>query len=197
MARSHYEVLFAGLTFRKKHATKHRGPLDVDCTRRDNRAPIWTIFNETIAGIAICNPGGGSLRRTAMKLHLIAIVATAALTSGIGVASAADNQAMSKTSTPSAMQQSMAKDSLSLTPSQQRTAWRNLSKQASSRTAPSSFTASVGTTIPGDIALRPMPAKVAAHVSSLKPYDYTLLQGKLLIVNPNDKKVVDVITRRA
>ena len=132
-----------------------------------------------------------------MKFHLMAIAATAALTSGIGMASAADNHAMSKPSTPPAMQQSMAKDSLSLTRAQQRTAWRDLSKQASSQTAPSGFTASVGTTIPGDIAIKAVPAKVAARVSSLKPYDYALLQGKLLIVNPSDKKVVDVINRRA
>jgi hypothetical protein len=131
-----------------------------------------------------------------MKFRLIAIAATAALTSGIGVASAADNHAMSKTSAPPAMQ-SMAKDSLSLTRSQQRTAWRDLGQHAAGQSAPSSFAASVGATIPGDISLRSVPAKVAARVSSLKPYDYALLQGKLLIVNPSDKKVVDVISRRA
>jgi hypothetical protein len=136
-----------------------------------------------------------------MKFHLIAIAATAALASGIGMASAADNPGMSKTSAPPAMQPSMAKDSLSLTHSQQRTAWRDLGrdlgKQASSQTAPSNFTAAVGATVPGDVTIKAVPAKLAAHVSSLKPYDYALLQGKLLIVNPSDKKVVDVINRRA
>ena len=131
-----------------------------------------------------------------MKLHLIAIAATATLASGIGAASAVDPQAMSKTTAPPAMQ-SEAKDSLSLTPSQERTAWRDLGQQATSQTAPTNFTAAVGATIPGDIALRSVPAKVAAHVSSLKPYDYALLQGKLLIVNPGNKKIVDVINRRA
>jgi hypothetical protein len=51
--------------------------------------------------------------------------------------------------------------------------------------------------MPGDVTLRSVPAKVASRVSSLKPYDYALLQGKLLIVNPGDKKIVDVINRRA
>jgi Protein of unknown function (DUF1236) len=138
-----------------------------------------------------------------MKLQLIAIVATLTLASGIGAASAADSQAMSKTSTSPAMQSmaknspSMAKDSLSLTRSQERTAWRDLGKRAASQTAPGNFTASVGATMPGDVALRSVPAKVAARVSSLKPYDYALLQGKLLIVNPGDKKIVDVINRHA
>jgi Protein of unknown function (DUF1236) len=135
-----------------------------------------------------------------MKLHLIAIAA--ALTAGIGAASAADTHSMSNTmsNTPmsktSAMQ-SMAKDNLTLTRSQQRTAWRDLGKQASNQTAPSNFTASVGATIPGDVTIKAVPAKVAARVSSLKPYDFARLNDKLVIVNPNDKEVVDVITHRA
>jgi hypothetical protein len=105
---------------------------------------------------------------------------------------------MSKTpmSKPSAMQ-SMARDNLTLTPSQQRIVWRDLGKQASNQTAPSNFTASVGATIPGDVTIKAVPAKVAARVSSLKPYDFARLNDKLVIVNPNDKKVVDVITHRA
>lgn len=131
-----------------------------------------------------------------MKLHLIAIATTAALASGIATASAADHQAMSNNSAKPAIQ-SMAKDNLSLTRSQQRTAWRDISKVAASQKAPDDFTASVGATIPNDLSLKPMPARVATRISSLKPYDYALLHGKLLIVNPNDKKVVGVINRRA
>lgn len=136
-----------------------------------------------------------------MKSHLVA-VAVAALTASVGTASAADLHAksdatsntniMSKTSAT----RSMAKDSLSLTRSQQRTAWRDLGKQASNQTASSNFTASVGATVPGDVTIQAVPANLAARVSSLKPYDYALLDNKLMIVNPNDKKVVDVITHR-
>ena len=129
-----------------------------------------------------------------MKLRLIAIATAAALASGLGAASAADHQAMSKTTTPATMQ---PKNSLSLTRQQQRTAFRDISREASSQSAPSSFSASVGATIPGDINIQPVPAKLAARVSSLKPYDYALLPDHLLIVNPNDKKVVEVINRRA
>jgi len=139
-----------------------------------------------------------------MKSHLIAITA-AALVAGIGTASAADthaksdatsnmaSNAMSKTST----MQSMAKDNLTLTRAQQRIAWKDLGKEASNQTAPSNFKASVGATIPGDVTIQAVPAKVAALVSSLKPYDYARLDNKLVIVNPNDKKVVDVISRHA
>jgi hypothetical protein len=129
-----------------------------------------------------------------MKLQLTAIATIVALTSGIGTASAVEHHAMSKNS--SAMQLT-PKDDLSLTRSQQRAAWRDISKQANSQPAPSNFSASVGATIPSDVAIQSVPAKVASRVSSLKPYDYALLPDELLIVNPNDKKVVNVIKHRA
>jgi hypothetical protein len=139
-----------------------------------------------------------------MKPHLLAVVAAAALASVASAASAADNQAMSNTSAPKTMSktspmpaQAMAKDSISLTRAQERTAWRDISREATSQKTPQKFAASVGTTVPADISLQSVPAKVATHVSALKPYDYALLHGKLLIVNPTDKKVVDVINRRA
>jgi hypothetical protein len=132
-----------------------------------------------------------------MKSHLIAIAAAAALVAGTGIASAGDMHATSTTMSKTPATQSMAKDNLTLTRSQQRAAWKDLGKQASNQTAPSSFTASVGATIPGDITIQAVPAKVAARVSALKPYDYARLHNKLLIVNPNDKKVVDVISRHA
>jgi uncharacterized protein (DUF2342 family) len=131
-----------------------------------------------------------------MKLRLTAVATAALLASGMGMASAASNQAMSNTSTPSAMQP-MAKDGLSLTRSQQRTAWNDIRKLETSQAAPSGFTAAVGTTVPNEISLKSVPSNLAARVSALKPYDYALVQGKLLIVNPGDKKVVEVIHRRA
>ena len=127
-----------------------------------------------------------------MKLHLTTIATVAALASGIGTASAAGNHAMSNSS-----RTAMAKDSLSLTSAQERTAWKDISRQASSQMAPSGFSPTIGATVPTEISIKPVPAKVVSQVSTLRPYDYALLQDKLLIVNPSDKKVVDVINRHA
>jgi hypothetical protein len=134
-----------------------------------------------------------------MKLQVIAIATTFALASGIGAASAAEHSANSSAAmskNPSAMS-AMTKDRISLTRSQQRTAWKDISQQASNQSVPSNFTASVGATVPSAITIQSVPAKVASRVSSLKPYDYALLPNELLIVNPNDKKIVDVIKHRA
>jgi hypothetical protein len=129
-----------------------------------------------------------------MKLRLTAVATAALLASGMGMAYAASNQAMSNTSPA---MQPMAKDSLSLTRSQQRTAWNDIKKLHTSQAAPSGFTASAGTTVPNEISLKSVPRNLASRVSALRPYDYALVQGKLLIVNPGDKKVVDVINRHA
>ena len=127
-----------------------------------------------------------------MKLHLTTIATVVALASGISVASAAGNHAM-----PNSSPHGIAKDSLSLTGAQERTAWKDISRQATSQMAPSGFSPTIGATVPTDISLKPMPAKLASQVSALRPYDYALLQDRLLIVNPSDKKVVDVINRHA
>lgn len=127
-----------------------------------------------------------------MKLPLLPI-ATILLVSSIGAAAASDHNAMSRQSSTAPI----AKDSLSLTTAQEKLVWRDINKQAKSQPAPSNFAASVGTTVPSDITLRAIPRRVAGQLPTLKPFRYALLPNELLIVNPTDKKVVDVINSRA
>jgi Protein of unknown function (DUF1236) len=126
-----------------------------------------------------------------MKLPLLTCAAVLLVAAGTA-ARAADSDAMSGSNA-----QSAPKDQISLSRTQERTAWRDLSRNATQQTAPSSFTPSVGATVPDGITLRTMPQRAANQLPTLKPYDFALLQNKLLIVNPNDKKVVDVISRKA
>jgi hypothetical protein len=126
-----------------------------------------------------------------MKLPLLTCAAVLLVAAGTA-ARAADSKAMSGSNAQSAL-----KDQISLSRAQERTAWRDLSRNAKQQTAPSSFTPSVGATVPDGITLRTMPQRAANQLPALKPYDFALLQNKLLIVNPNDKKVVDVISRKA
>ena len=91
-----------------------------------------------------------------MKFPLLPLAAIL-LVGSIGAAVAADHSAMSRQSSMSSTA-SMAKDNLSLTTAQEKLAWRDLSKQAASQSAPSNFSASAGTTVPNDITLRPIPS---------------------------------------
>lgn len=134
-----------------------------------------------------------------MKLPLLSL-ATLVLIVSVGAAAAADNSAMSRHSSMSSTTSStasMAKDSLSLTTAQEKLAWRDLGQRAASQRAASDFSPSVGMTVPNNIALRSIPRTVASRLPTLKPYQYARLPNELLIVNPIDKKVVDVINSRA
>jgi len=101
---------------------------------------------------------------------------------------------MSNMSQPSAMHK-MTKPGLSLTSAQQKLAWKDVERSAMAQKAPADLTPRVGATVPNDVALKPVPADLGRQVSTLKPYDYALLKHKLLIVDPGNKKVVDVINR--
>ena len=130
-----------------------------------------------------------------MKFSLLPLAASVVVIGNIGAAVATDYSAMSRASSMSSTAP-VAKDNLSLTTAQEKLAWRDLSKQAVSP-APSNFSAAEGTTVPSDNTLRPIPSKVANQIPQLKPYQYARLPNEVLIVNPTDKKVVDVINRGA
>jgi hypothetical protein len=130
--------------------------------------------------------------RNAIRLTLAAI----ALVSGVSVAGAAGMAQPSTKSSGGSMSQPVAKDSLSLSNSQQKTAWKDISTQAVKEPAPSGFTAKVGAALPSELTTHPVPVSTANKVPELRPYQYALLNNnKLLIVNPSDKKIAEIITQ--
>jgi hypothetical protein len=130
--------------------------------------------------------------RNATRLTLAAV----ALLSGVSIAAAAGMQKSSTTGSASSMSQPMVKDTLSLTSSQQKTAWKDISGPAVKESAPASFTAKVGAAVPDDLTTHPVPVSTASKVPALRPYQYALLSSnKLLIVNPSDKKIAEIITQ--
>lgn len=116
-----------------------------------------------------------------MKKQTPIALAAALLLAGVTAASAAG------------MAQSSASNSLTLTNSQQKTAWRDLHTR-NKQTAPSSFMASSGTAVPSTLKIKPVPSATATAVPKLRPYDFAMVKGKLLIVNPSDRTIADVIT---
>ena len=131
-----------------------------------------------------------------MKTRFIVTATAFALVSSFGIASAAEQGSMSKTSQPSATTE-MTKPAISLTTAQQRLAWKDVERSAKAQKTPADFMPTVGVTVPNDLTLKPIPAKLARQVSALKPYDFALLKQELVIVDPSNKHVVDVINHRA
>jgi Protein of unknown function (DUF1236) len=125
-----------------------------------------------------------------MKRQTPIALAAAVLLSAVTAAAAAG---MAKSSSSSTMSKP-ASDTLTLTSTQQKTAWNDLRGQAAKQKAPSSFKATVGAVVPSTLKIEPVPSKAASAIPALGSYDFAMVQGKLLIVNPSDKKIVEVIT---
>ena len=119
-----------------------------------------------------------------MKKQTSIALAAAALLAGSMAASAATMSNPAKTD-----------DTLNLTSNQQKTAWRDLYMPSLNQKAPAGFHATIGAVVPSSVTTAPVPHKAASDVPSLKPYDFAMLQRKLLIVNPSDKKIAEVITQ--
>lgn len=118
-----------------------------------------------------------------MKKPIFLAAAVAVLLSGVTAASAVT---MSKSIN--------ASDSLTLTGPQQKTAWYDLYMGSLNQKVPSRFDAVVGAVVPSSITTAPVTSKAARDIPSLKPYDFAMVQKKLVIVNPSDRKIVEVIS---
>ena len=123
-----------------------------------------------------------------MKTRTVIALTAVALLSGVAGASAAG---MSHPQSQP-MMASKTSDTLSLTSQQRKTAWNDLS-QTTKQKLPSGFNATVGAVVPGTFKIEPVPSKTAKDVPALKAYDFALVQGKVLIVNPSDRKIAGVI----
>ena len=129
-----------------------------------------------------------------MKNSMRLSIAAAALLIGVsGVAATGMSKHQTTGSAPAP--QASAKDQLSLSSANQKTAWQDISKMAIKVKVPAGFSAEVGATVPSEISAQPVPVSTANKVPALKSYDYALLDNnKLLIINPNDKKVAEIIS---
>jgi Protein of unknown function (DUF1236) len=126
-------------------------------------------------------------RRSEMtKAASLALVAALAL-SGVTAASARSH--MSRMSN----QTTGAADTLTLSDAQQQSIWKDVSKHATNQSAPADFNAAVGTEVPSALNTYPLPRRAARDVPAVKPYRYAMTQDKVLIVNPSDHKIADVV----
>jgi Protein of unknown function (DUF1236) len=124
-----------------------------------------------------------------MKPSTALTLAAAALLCGATASSAAE---MSHPSPTSTMSRPLS-DILNLSRAQRETAWNDLRREAIKQKAPLGFKATVGSVVPATLKIEPVPGKVASAIPSLRPYDFAMVHGKLIIINPADKRVAEVI----
>jgi hypothetical protein len=83
------------------------------------------------------------------------------------------------------------KRKLSLTAAQRSKIWRALGTQASEAQAPAGL--NVGEVVPDTWNLLSFGHSLHKHVPAIRSYQYTLLHGQILIVDPGTKKIVAII----
>jgi hypothetical protein len=123
-----------------------------------------------------------------MRKRISVALATGLLLAGVSVASAAG------TSQSNSTMAQPASETLTLTSTQQKTVWNDLHGRATEQKAPAGFNATVGSIVPSAVKIEPMPSKAATDVPALKSFNFAMVNGKLLIVNPSNKKIVDIIS---
>jgi hypothetical protein len=82
---------------------------------------------------------------------------------------------------------------LNLSTAQRTAIWKQLGGEATSGRTPNR-TLAIGETVPDTMQLQSMPGKVTAQVPTLKPYQYAMVRGQLLIVDPSTKKIAAILT---
>jgi Protein of unknown function (DUF1236) len=85
-------------------------------------------------------------------------------------------------------------DAVILPAAQRSAVWNDLSKQATNQNA-AGFDAATGTLVPSTVKIEPIPNKLTANNPSLRPYDYAMVDHKLVIVDPSNKVIADVLKK--
>jgi hypothetical protein len=106
--------------------------------------------------------------------------------------SANGNSASQKTASPASSMHGT--DTVILSAAQRRSLWNELGKQATNQSA-SGFEAQTGTFVPKSVKIEPIPGKAAANNSQLQPYDYAMVDHNLVIVDPANKVIADVVKK--
>ena len=136
-----------------------------------------------------------------MNKPSLAALSVAVLIAGISAASAGPAMSRDNANAPAAKTQSdktqsdktqSANAALTLSDAQRKTALQDLYMDSLNQDTPPGFDAVVGAKVPNTV-IAPVTAQAGSDVPALKPYSFAMVQRKLVIVNPSDRKIASVI----
>ena len=143
-----------------------------------------------------------------MNKPSLAALSVAVLITGISAASAGPAMSRDNANSPAAKMRSdktqsdktqsanaaaQSGDTLTLSDAQRKTALQDLYMDSLNQDTPPGFDAVVGAKVPNTIVIAPVTAQAGSDVPALKPYSFAMVQRKLVIVNPSDRKIASVI----
>jgi hypothetical protein len=88
---------------------------------------------------------------------------------------------------------SVGKRKVDLTVAQRQILFQSIGNIQTNRAAPTGFSATIGAEIPSGIALVPVPATIAELIPQTKGLETAMVEGQVLLVEPEGKTVVAVI----
>jgi hypothetical protein len=82
-----------------------------------------------------------------------------------------------------------------LTVAQRQILYQSISNTQKNNAAPAGFRATVGSQVPGGVVLAPVPAVIAEIMPQTKGLETAMMEGQVLLVEPQGKTVVAVIAQ--
>ena len=114
-----------------------------------------------------------------------------ALLSSVGIAAAQTTPMPPAASAPGA---TMTQNGALQLSAQQKTAiFKTVTKEKVKSPPPANLQLSVGSQVPASIELYPLPANIVSEVPATKQYKYTVAQNQVVLVDPTNMKVVEII----
>jgi len=83
---------------------------------------------------------------------------------------------------------------VNFTTAQKQTIYQSISKTQKNNAAPVGFRAAVGSLVPSGVELAPVPATVAELMPQTKGLEAGLVEGEVILVDPQGRNVITVIT---
>jgi hypothetical protein len=127
-----------------------------------------------------------------MTLQIARAIALTVVTLVSGdIVQSADAQGVDAGGSPGSVSPS-GEQKLVLTPAQRRAIYAAVTKDKS-KTAKTGFEPKVGADVPPMLELNPLPDEITAENQTAKLFEYTIVQDKVVLVDPTRMRVVDVI----
>lgn len=120
----------------------------------------------------------------------IGAIAVALLTS-VGIAAAQSQMSPNSSMAPQASQNG----ALQLSAQQKTQIFQTVTKEKVKTPPPANLQLSVGSQVPASVELYPLPATVVSQVPATKQYKYTVAQNQVVLVDPTNMKIVEIIRR--
>jgi hypothetical protein len=161
-----------------------------------------TMMNEkfrtiSIATVTLLSATGLAIAGGASKSSQQSDTSSSMQQSGMSGSTSSGKSTGASGSSSASTQNEFTKDKITLTNEQKRMVFQQLAMDARVQKAPASFQASVGATLPSDIQLEEVPNDVSTEVPTVANYRFAKVEAdQLLIVDPNDRRVVSVIEQQ-